>query len=170
MFNVGNVDETLIILSMMDQIIVDDLVQEAELEIFEKKKKWHDLWRSRVTAIYGLEEELPGWGRLKERVIKWLKEGRSMSERKAILDRCLTFLPYGPLPDKACSNILPGYPATEPGLAGIPGIVAPEPGFSATTPGEIQASPGARELSVDKICRLLGLEDQYQELFPSQWV
>ena len=37
MFN-GNVDETLIILSMMDQIIVDDLVQEAELEIFEKKK------------------------------------------------------------------------------------------------------------------------------------
>ena len=42
MFNVGNVDETLIILSMMDQIIVDDLVQEAELEIFEKKKKWHD--------------------------------------------------------------------------------------------------------------------------------
>lgn len=39
MFNVGNVDETLIILSMMDQIIVDDLVQEAELEIFEKKEE-----------------------------------------------------------------------------------------------------------------------------------
>lgn len=38
MFNVGNVDETLIILSMMDQIIVDDLVQEAELEIFEKRR------------------------------------------------------------------------------------------------------------------------------------
>jgi hypothetical protein len=36
--------------------------------------------------------------------------------------------------------------------------------------GRIQASPEARELSLEKICRLLGLEDKWQELFPSQLV
>ncbi|MDD2574548.1 MAG: hypothetical protein PHS13_08225 [Firmicutes bacterium] len=149
MSNSGNTDETLIILSMLDRIIVDDLLQEKELELFEKKKKWYDLWRKGIIEVYGLEEELLGWDRLKDRVVEWLKGGKTVGERKAMLDRCLTFLTYGPMPGKACSR---------------------PPGYTTATTGEIQPSPEARELSLEKICRLLGLEDQYQELFPSQWV
>ncbi len=37
-------------------------------------------------------------------------------------------------------------------------------------PANIQASPEAWELSLEKICRLLGFEDRWQELFSSKGV
>lgn len=140
-----NTDETMIILSMLDRIIMDDLLQESELEVFEEKKIWYDLWRGEIIEIYGLggADSLLGWDKLKDRVVDWLKDNRTAGDRQAILDRCLTFLPYGPLRNSQGKGI---------------------------EHGRVQASPEARELSLEKICRLLGLEDKWQELFPSQMV
>ncbi len=133
--------KALILLSMFDQIVMDDLLQEKELKLFEEKKKWHDLWRQ-VTIEAGSakegEEGLLDWGRLKEQVIIWLKSSEANGIRESILEQCCSFEPYSPLP-----------------------------GWKVREPDKIRVSPQARELSLEKICRLLGLEQNCQELFPS---
>lgn len=134
MTNRGIVSETQILVSMLDRIIVDDLLQERELEIFEQKKKWHDRWRRKIIKTYRLESGLLEWDQLKEWVVEWLRDDKSSFGREVIMQLCLSFEPYDEMQ------------------------------------GIIQASPEARELSLEKICRLLGLEDKWQELFPSQCV
>jgi hypothetical protein len=134
MANTGAEGETLILLSMLNQIIVDDLVEENRLDLFEQKKRWHDLWQRQMKQYYGLEGDLLGWEQLKERVVEWLKDEKAYAGRGVMLEMCCSFKPYDELP------------------------------------ANIQASPEAREISLEKICRLLGFEDRWQELFSSKEV
>ena len=134
MANTGAEGETLILLSMLNQIIVDDLIQESRLDLFEQKKRWHDLWQRQMKQSYGLEGDLLGWEQLKERVVEWLKDEKAFAGRGVMLELCCSFKPYDEMP------------------------------------ANIQASPEAREISLEKICRLLGFEDRWQELFPSNGV
>ncbi|HOO13258.1 MAG TPA: hypothetical protein PK684_09935, partial [Bacillota bacterium] len=126
--------ETLILLSMLNQIIVDDLVEENRLDLFEQKKRWHDLWQRQMKQYYGLEGDLLGWEQLKERVVEWLKDEKAYAGRGVMLEMCCSFKPYDELP------------------------------------ANIQASPEAQEISLEKIYRLLGFEDRWQELFQSKGV
>jgi hypothetical protein len=134
MANTGAEGETLILLSMLNQIIVDDLVEENRLDLFEQKKRWHDLWQRQMKQYYGLEGDLLGWEQLKERVVEWLKDEKAYAGRGVMLEMCCSFKPYDELP------------------------------------ANIQASPEAREISLEKIYRLLGFEDRWQELFQSKGV
>lgn len=134
MANTGAEGETLILLSMLNQIIVDDLVEENRLDLFEQKKRWHDLWQRQMKQYYGLEGDLLGWEQLKERVVEWLKDEKAYAGRGGMLEMCCSFKPYDELP------------------------------------ANIQASPEAREISLEKIYRLLGFEDRWQELFSSKGV
>jgi hypothetical protein len=134
MANTGAEGETLILLSMLNQIIVDDLVEENRLDLFEQKKRWHDLWQRQMKQYYGLEGDLLGWEQLKERVVEWLKDEKAYAGRGVMLEMCCSFKPYDELP------------------------------------ANIQASPEAREISLEKIYRLLGFEDRWQELFSSKEV
>ncbi len=134
MANTGAAGETLILLSMLNQIIVDDLIEESRLDLFEQKKRWHDLWQREMKQSYGLQEDLLGWEQLKEEVVEWLKDEKAFTGRGVMLELCCSFKPYDELP------------------------------------ANIQPSPEAREISLEKICRLLGLEDRWQELFPSEEV
>jgi hypothetical protein len=137
----GSVFDTkeLMLMSMFNQIIVDDLLQEKELELFEQKKRWYDLWRGEITRDKGLGEgKCPlGWEELKDRMVIWLRDNRSERDTEDILEQCCIFEPYGSLP-----------------------------GWEGNGKARIQASPEARELTLEKICRLLGLEERCQELFP----
>jgi len=134
MANTGAEGETLILLSMLNQIIVDDLVEENRLDLFEQKKRWHDLWQRQMKQYYGLEGDLLGWEQLKERVVEWLKDEKAYAGRGVMLEMCCSFKPYDELP------------------------------------ANIQASPEAQEISLEKIYRLLGFEDRWQELFQSKGV
>lgn len=134
MANTGAVGETLILLSMLNQIIVDDLIEESRLDLFEQKKRWHDLWQRQMKQSYGLEGDLLGWEQLKERVVEWLKDEKAYAGRGVMLELCCSFKPYDEMP------------------------------------ANIQASPEAREISLEKIYRLLGFEDRWQELFQSKGV
>ena len=129
----------LILFSILDRIIVDDLLQEKELQAFELKKEWHDLWRRQITTGYGLDGAggLLDWESLKEQVVLWLKHHQAAGDIEGILQQCRVFEPYGPLP-----------------------------GYRVKEPGRIRASSEARELTLEKICRLLGFEEEWQELFP----
>lgn len=129
----------LILFSMLDRIIIDDLLYEKELGIFEQKKEWHDMWRRQAAKKFNLEgmEGFLDWEGLKERVVPWLRHQKADCHCQDILQKCRVFKPYGQLP-----------------------------GYHIKEPDKIKASPEAREVTLEKICRLLGLEDEWQELFP----
>ena len=134
MANTRTAGETLLLLSMLNQIIVDDLIEERRLDLFEQKKRWHDLWQRQMKQSYGLEGDLLGWEQLMERVVEWLRDEKAFAGRRVMLELCCSFEPYAALP------------------ANIP------------------ATPEDRALRLEKICRLLGLEDRWQELFSSEGV
>ncbi|HZX47503.1 MAG TPA: hypothetical protein VFF83_09545, partial [Clostridia bacterium] len=86
MANTRSVGEALIFLSMLNQIIVDDLIEESRADLFEEKKKWHDQWLQEIKKTYGLEGDLPGWEQLKERVVEWLKDEKASAGRRVVLE------------------------------------------------------------------------------------
>lgn len=143
--------EVLIVLSMMNRIVVDDLLTEEGIEQFEEKKKWYDCWKEEIIKMHNLEQELLDWDELKMRVIKWLNDGRAVEDKQALLDRCLAFLPYGPLPGGAYCN-------SSAGSSGGFNNGKERAIFKLTQRGKIQASQEAREISLEKIYRLLDLD------------
>lgn len=179
MANTGPVSETLIFLSMLNQIVVDDLFWENHLDLFEEKKRWHDLWQRETKKAYGLEGDLLGWEQLKEMVVEWLKDERAFAGREVILEMCCSFKPYGELPERRHYGRTCMYEAGKQGKAwsGLPkgsslsqGRKKRDAGYRAKEQARVQASPEARELSLEKICRLLGLEEKWQEHFSSEGV
>jgi len=129
--------ENKIILSLQREIIIDDLLEEKDVYSFEKKKRWLLQWEEEMTKKTGYEKEnsLLSFQGLKETVVTLKKHGID-GYSELLLERCCNFRPYHPMP-----------------------------GWDDRELRKMEINIPARELTLEKICILLGFEeDRFEAL------
>ncbi len=124
--------ELKIILSLKREMILDDLLEERDVYSFEKKRRWLDQWENAMAERtgYGREDLYLSFQGLKELVVNHMIIHEDEKYKEKVLEQCCRFRPYYPMP-----------------------------GWDDRELRNVKVNTGARELTLEKVCILLGLEE-----------
>jgi hypothetical protein len=131
---------TVILYNLINQIIMHDLVEEGNVDSFEIKRRWQRQWQQEVLETMPVTGDANklflDWEPLKEQAVLWMQNCDDELKKEALLEECFNFRPYT------------GFY-----------------GFSEKELQKIRVNPAARELALQKICVLLGFEEDILKRF-----